>query len=1327
MAEPSPRRRCRRSAVVSTLALAVAAGLVGLPALAGGVGEAREPAAKRSTSAGKTGGSLTDAGAASANAVSPLPSLAEPAISPDGSEIAFVSGGDIWTVPSTGGTAHLLVSHPSTESRPIYSPDGKRLAFVSTRTGNGDVYVLTFATGDVARLTYDDGSEQLDAWSGDGQWLYFSSSVSDMGAGNADVYRVRADGGTPMPVSAERYTNEVQAAPSPDGRALAMAAGGNTRDWWRNGHSNWNETHVWVRRERKDGKPTYEELTRPGAREMWPMWSGDGKTVYCVSDRHGKPQNLVAYDLRVKPDVVAGAGKDTAIKDPADAKGKREGENRSKPESGTKPECGSKSSDGTEVKAIATAAADEKPGAKAEAKARPATKPAAVPVAYREPKPVTTFTDGRVLWPSISYDGKTIVFERDFSLWTLDVSGGPGAASAPRRLDVTLRGSAATAEAVSPLNFVGGFRGLSLSPDGRKLAFVAHGEVFAASARDGGRAVRVTHTAASEGHLAWAPDSRRLVFASASADAQNLVLYDFGTQQQTTLTTGKAYDATPRFSPDGKSIVFRRNGTELRLMDLATKSQRVLAKGLAAVLPPFDEAASPYVFSPRGQWLAYIDSGKRSFDNVFVVPTTGTEGAASPGSVAKGKPAADGAGKLKDEGAKGAVAKLPEPTQVTFFANTGSNAVSWTPDGKSLLFGTGMRTEDYQLARVDLVARPTNFSEDQFRGLFDEEPRTTRPGGPRQFRQQNERPQTERPASPGGPPAPPAVPATQPASDPASLDPATRPATQPATLPAAIRNLLPAPMAAGLEAERFAFDQVRQRTSLLNVGVDVDQQVVTPDGKWAVLIGTAGGKANVYAYPLDPAAGGGEGSALRQLTSTAGGKSSLCAAPDSKEVYYLDGGQVRAVNLDTRAVRELAVSASMEVDFAQEKREVFRQAWTYLKLNFYDPQMHGADWDAIRKRVEPRVAGAKTADELRRVLALMIGELNASHLGISGGRSASGSGGGVGRLGVRYDRQAYEADGTLKIAEVLTNGPAAQAGLKVGDKILSVDGEPVDAEANLDQLMERKVGRRVALKVQSAPNSPKAEGATKPAGSDTGPDDGKPDVKPKAEEREVAVRPVDAATERTLLYRDWVEANRARVAKDSHGRLGYVHIADMGGAALTRLNTDLDAEAANREGVVVDVRANTGGFASPYVLDVLGRKGYLTIGRRGAVESPGRMYVGQRALDLPTVLVTNRQSISDAENFTEGYRALKLGKVVGEPTAGGVIFTSDVTLIDGTVFRIPFSKVTSSKGESLEGDGRPVDTLVRRKLGETAADKDSQLDAAVKSLLRQLDRPKAGK
>ena len=104
-----------------------------------------------------------------------VPYFTEPAISPDRSESSFFAG-DIWTVPEAGGEARLLISHPANESRPLFSPDGRRVAFISTRTGNGDIYVLTLESGDLKRVTFDDSNDQPDAWSADNKWLYSSSS-----------------------------------------------------------------------------------------------------------------------------------------------------------------------------------------------------------------------------------------------------------------------------------------------------------------------------------------------------------------------------------------------------------------------------------------------------------------------------------------------------------------------------------------------------------------------------------------------------------------------------------------------------------------------------------------------------------------------------------------------------------------------------------------------------------------------------------------------------------------------------------------------------------------------------------------------------------------------------------------------------------------------------------------------------------------------------------------------------------------------------------------------------------------------------------------------
>ncbi len=336
---------------------------------------------------------------------------------------------------------------------------------------------------------------------------------------------------------------------------------------------------------------------------------------------------------------------------------------------------------------------------------------------------------------------------------------------------------------------------------------------------------------------------------------------------------------------------------------------------------------------------------------------------------------------------------------------------------------------------------------------------------------------------------------------------------------------------------------------------------------------------------------------------------------------------------------------------------------------------------------------------MRRVMSFMIGDLNSSHSGINPPHGEptpfSPAVTPIGRLGLRFEREPYESGKGLVIREVVPLGPAALEGsIKPGETLLAVDGEALGPQVDLDSLLQNKVDRRVVLQIGAAGNA--------------------------ARKRDAIVRPVSLSTEKGLLYRSWVEANRAYVERISGGKLGYVHISDMSSQSLSQLYIDLDVQNQTKQGVVIDIRDNNGGFVNEYALDIFTRRNYLTMTPRGGSPSPARPYLGQRSLGLPTVLVTNQDSLSDAEDFTEGYRALKLGKVVGEPTAGWIIYTYNTALIDGSMIRVPHIRVQAADGQTMEMHPRPVDVFVERMAGDSLTGKDRQLDHAVSELLRQL-------
>lgn len=1054
------------------------------------------------------------------------PSLAEPSLSPDGSEIAFASGGDIWTVPSQGGAARLLVTDPATESRPLYSPDGKQLAFISTRTGGGDIYVLTLASGELRRLTWSDQLDQLDGWSRDGEWIYFTSAADDI-AHLPDIFRVSTDGGTPLEVSRERYLSEFESAPSPDGASVALCAKGiSFTQWWRNGHAHIDETEIWLKPVADSEKA--KVLLEADSKHAWPMWSPKGDTLYFMSDKGGA-ENLWS-----------------------------------------------------------------------------------LAIGSTQPKQLTHFEHGRVLYPSISYDGKAIVFERNLTIWKLEIAIGKAA-----QVPITLLGVPSSPGLKHTQ--VNKFDEMALSPDGKKMAVVAHGDVFALPVKEGGEAVRLTDTPGRESDIQWSPDSSRILYVSERTGHHNLYEYDFKTEKERELTSGKDENEAPRYSPDGKIVAYIRGEHALRLLTLASNTDAQLGEDLLR--------RKELEWSPNSEWIAYAAIGVDGFTDLKVAPVSGGEA-----------------------------------RWITFLANGfAASSIAWSPDGKYILFDTAQRSEDIDIARVDLTPHVPKYREDELRELFHTPGQPPATPSKEQTKKEQTKPahQTEEPASQEG------------QKDAEKSDKSDKKEAEKKTEPIPI-----------------TFDGIRERLTLLPLGLSSNRPLISPDGKLLIFTARSANHANLYSYSLDENAK--EPPVPKQLTSTAGDKSNYFFTPDSKELIFIEDGQPRRITLESGQIKPIPASATLDIDFDQDKTTTFDEAWSILNRRFYDSNFHGHNWSEQRDTFAPFIAGSRTSDEMRRDINLMIGELNSSHSGIRGPDVKIVK---TGRLGLRFDRATYEAGNGLIVREVVPLGPATvEANMKSGEKLLAVNGHKIDAHTNLDQLMDDEAGRRTTLRIADK--------------------DGK--------EREAVVRPIDAAAEAGLLYRAWVDSNRARVEKLSGGKLGYVHVADMSDHSLKQLYIDLDAQNEGRQGVVIDVRNNNGGYINGYALDVFTRKNYLLMTPRGLPPEPSRQQLGQRALGLPTILLTNESSLSDAEDFTEGYRSLHLGKVVGTPTAGWIIYTGGEELIDGSTVRLPQIRIQDLRGETMEGHPRPVDIEVTRQPGETLEDRDSQLERAVTELVSQL-------
>ena len=428
----------------------------------------------------------------------------------------------------------------------------------------------------------------------------------------------------------------------------------------------------------------------------------------------------------------------------------------------------------------------------------------------------------------------------------------------------------------------------------------------------------------------------------------------------------------------------------------------------------------------------------------------------------------------------------------------------------------------------------------------------------------------------------------------------------------------------------------------------------------------------------------------------------LTVSEKGKRLYFLaSGGSISSIGKDGKGSEARPFVAKMEINHPQERQQIFDEAWRSLKDGFYDPEFHGKDWNALRQQYEKRAVNASTSQDFRSMFNEMLGQLDASHMGIFGSNPEETQQVVTGLIGV----EVKPLDLGVRIQKVLHNAPADKEAskLSVGETILTVNGETVHAGQNFHALFNNLTNERVLLEVQGA--------------------DGV---------REVVIRPVSSLN--SELYESWVHERRRLTDEYSNGRLGYLHIQGMNWPSFERFERDLTAAGYGKEGIVIDVRFNGGGWTTDMLMAVLNVQQHAyTVPRGSAPNLDGARYAfrehypyGERlplaSWTRPSIAMCNEASYSNAEIFSHAYKHLGIGTLVGMPTFGAVISTGGQGLIDGSFVRMPFRAwFVKATDENMEHGPAVPDILVPEVPGNKAKGVDDQLKKAVEVLLQEID------
>ena len=413
--------------------------------------------------------------------------------------------------------------------------------------------------------------------------------------------------------------------------------------------------------------------------------------------------------------------------------------------------------------------------------------------------------------------------------------------------------------------------------------------------------------------------------------------------------------------------------------------------------------------------------------------------------------------------------------------------------------------------------------------------------------------------------------------------------------------------------------------------------------------------------------------------------------------YFTSGGRLKELNPKGDKITSLAHVAKYKEDFIAINQQIYQEGTRVLTMGFYDPKFHDYNWKSLIEKYQPLALKASTEQDYSFVYNLLLGQLNASHMGYRAETSERTNNDNIGLLGLEVKNVL---DG-VQVEYVLKNSVAntSKVNLKVGDIITAVNNKPISKNTNFYSLLKNSKGDEVLLT--------------------------------KSNEKDIVVR--TSSSLRTLQYEAWVASRRELVKKYSKGQLGYIHIRGMNAPSFESFERELKASGYGKKGIVIDVRYNGGGWTTDRLMAVLNVDQHAYTIPRGAANDlkkenkkfQGNYPFNERAIlsvnTKPTVALCNENSYSNAEIFSHAYKNLGLGKLVGQPTFGAVISTGGYSLLKGYV-RMPFRAwYVKKSGLNMENDAPAVpDYLIKNAPGWVARGEDAQLQKAVDVLLEEI-------